>query len=65
MSVARSRVGYVSRLAVKDAPVVRAMRRLATQYPRFGDRRIRVFLEREGLNMSADRTYQLWRQQGL
>jgi putative transposase len=40
MSVARSRVSYVSRLAVKDAPVVRAMRRLATQYPRFGDRRI-------------------------
>ena len=65
MSVARSTWGYVSRLAIKDAPVVTAMRRLAAQYPRFGYRRIRVFLQREGLNLSANRTYRLWRQQGL
>lgn len=51
MSVARSTMDYVSRLAA--------------QYPRFGYRRIRVFLEREGLPLSADRTYRLWRQQGL
>lgn len=65
MSVARSTMDYVSRLAAKDAPAVTAMRRLAAQYPRFGYRRIRVFLEREGLPLSADRTYRLWRQQGL
>jgi putative transposase len=65
MSVARSTLGYCSRLTVKDAPVVNAMRRLAMQYPRFGYRRILVFLEREGFMMSPDRAYRLWRQYGL
>lgn len=40
LSVARSTLGYRSRLEVKDAPVVAAMRNLAVQYPRFGYRRI-------------------------
>ncbi len=65
LSVARSTLGYASRLTLKDAPVVVALRRLASQYPRFGYRRIRVFLEREGLNLSADRVHRLWRQHGL
>ena len=46
LSVARSTIGYQSRLAVRDAPVVSAMRRLAAQYPRYGYRRIRIFLPR-------------------
>jgi putative transposase len=46
LSVARSTLGYESRLAVKDAPVVVAMRELSAQYPRFGYRRIHVFLGR-------------------
>lgn len=65
LAVARSSLGYTSRLARKDAPVVTAMRRLAAQYPRFGYRRIQVFLAREGWTMSADRMYRLWRQNGL
>lgn len=65
LSVARSARGYVSRLTAKDAPVVGAMRRLGVQYPRFGYRRILVFLEREGFLMSPDRAYRLWRQNGL
>ncbi len=65
LSVARSTLGYASRLTLKDAPVVIALRRLASQYPRFGYRRIRVFLEREGFNLSADRVHRLWRQNGL
>ncbi len=65
LCVARSTLGYQSRLAVRDAPAVDAMRRLAAQYPRYGYRRIRIFLKREGHMMSTDRTHRLWRQAGL
>lgn len=65
LSVARSTLGHRSRLEVKDAPVVAAMRNLAVQYPRFGYRRIQVFLERQGHVMSTDRAHRLWRQAGL
>jgi putative transposase len=34
---------------------------LARQYPRYGYRRILVFLGRDGHRMSNDRTYRLWR----
>jgi putative transposase len=65
LSVARSTVGYQSRLTARDAPVITAMRDLAGQYPRFGYRRIQVFLKRAGHAMSADRAHRLWRQAGL
>ncbi len=65
LSVARSTLGYRPRLPTKDAPAVAAMRRLAALYPRFGYRRIQVFLEREGFIMSPDRMHRLWRQSGL
>jgi putative transposase len=57
--------GYQSRLIVADAPVLSAMRRLAAQYPRYGYRRIRIFLHREGHVMSSDRAHRLWRQAQL
>ena len=65
LSVARSALGYQSRLLVKDAPALAAMRELSARYPRFGYRRIRVFLERRGLAMSDERALRLWRQAGL
>ena len=65
LSVARSTVGYQPRLAVKDAPVIVAMRELAAQYPRYGYRRIQVFLARAGHVMSPDRVHRLWRQEAL
>lgn len=37
------------------------MRELAAQYPRYGYRRIQIFLERQGLRLSADRMHRLWR----
>jgi putative transposase len=58
-------VGYESALAKRDAPVIDAMRELSAQYPRFGYRRIQVFLARQGLVMSADRTYRIWKKAGL
>jgi putative transposase len=47
-------------LARKDAPAVAVMQELAAQYPRYGYRRIQVFLERRGHAMSPDRAYRLW-----
>lgn len=65
LSIARSTLGYVSQLAVRDAPAVAAMRTLAAQYPRYGYRKVRIFLARQGHAMSSERTYRLWRQAGL
>jgi putative transposase len=65
MSVAQSTLRYESRLIERDAPAVAAMRELAAQYPRYGYRRIQVFLARRGHLMSADRTHRLWRLHGL
>jgi len=65
LSVPRSTLGYVSRLIAKDASVLPAMRTLAGQYPRYGYRTIRIFLDRQGHVMSADRMHRLWRQAQL
>ena len=65
LSVARSTLGYQSRLQQRDAPALAVMRELAGQYPRYGYRKIRIFLARRGHPMSAERTYRLWRQTGL
>jgi putative transposase len=65
LNVARSTAKYESRLEARDAPVVAAMRELAAQYPRYGYRRIHVFLARRGHVMSTDRAHRLWRQHRL
>lgn len=65
LGVARSCIGCSSKKAVTDAPVLKSMRELAAQYPRYGYRRIQIFLGREGHPMSADRAYRLWRRAGL
>jgi transposase InsO family protein len=59
LSVARSTVGYQPRLPQRDAPAVAAMHELAAQYPRYGYRRIQVFLARRGHAMSTDRAHRL------
>jgi putative transposase len=63
--VSRSTLGYRSCLAEKDEPILARMRTLAAQYPRYGYRRIQIFLAREKLTMSPDRRYRLWRRAGL
>ena len=65
LQVARSTIGYESVLARHDAPVIAAMRELSAQYPRFGYRRIQMFLARRGLLMSADHAYRIWKKAGL
>jgi putative transposase len=60
-SVARSALSYQSKLAIKDAPALVAMRRLAREYPRFVYRRIAFLLRRESFPMRFDRAWRLWR----
>lgn len=65
LEVARSGLSYRSVRDERDAPTLEAMKRLAAQYPRYGYRRIRVFLRREGHSMSRHRAHRLWRLAGL
>jgi putative transposase len=65
IGMARSTLSYVLRQPAKDAPVIASMKRLSAQYPRYGYRRIRIFLGREGVAMSPSRAERLWRQAGL
>jgi putative transposase len=45
--------------------MIERMRDLSARYPRYGYRRIRIFLGRDGHRMSVGRTYRLWRAAGL
>lgn len=65
LGVPRSTLSYRLRRPVLDAPALAAMQRLSAQYPRYGYRRIRVFLRREGHAMGLNRARRLWRQAGL
>jgi putative transposase len=65
VGVARSTMGYERKMAAKDGPVITAMRDLSSQYPRYGYRRIHIFLARRGHEMSPDRAYRLWHLAGL
>jgi len=65
LKVARSALSYRSVRGERDGPVIEAMKRLAAQYPRYGYRRIRIFLRREGYVMSRHRAHRLWRIAGL
>jgi putative transposase len=65
MQVARSSLLYVPTLPQKNAPVMATMQRLSRQYPRYGSRRIRVFLGREGIEVGKEKCARLWSEQGL
>lgn len=65
IEIARSVLTYRAVRTSRDEPALEAMRRLAAQYPRYGYRRIRVFLRREGIGMSRHRAHRLWRLAGL
>jgi len=52
-------------MAVKDESIVAAMRQYSEQYPRYGARRIRIFLRRDGLILGRDRTARIWDGAGL
>jgi putative transposase len=45
--------------------VVEAMKKLSGIYPRFGSRRIRIFLQRDGIFAGKERCGRLWAKAGL
>ncbi len=65
LHVARSTLGYRSTKTMRDEPIRARMRELSAQYPRYGYRRVRIFLERAGWHLSPERTYRLWSRDGL
>lgn len=65
LGVARSALRYRSKMAERDATVMRRMVELAAQYPRCGYRRIAIFIGRDGHVMSFDRAFRLWRRAKL
>lgn len=65
IGVGRSALHYRSTKAEADAPVLARMTALAALYPRYGYRRIAIFLEREGHVMSFGRCHRLWSQAKL
>jgi len=65
VKVARSSLHYRSLKVERDAPVIRRMHELSALYPRYGYRRIRIFLGRDGHKMGPERTHRLWRQAKL
>jgi putative transposase len=64
-SVARSALTYQSRMTAKDAPALARMVELSAQYPRYGYRRIRIFLGRDGHQTGTGRAHRLWRKAKL
>ena len=65
LSVARSGLGYQCKMPAKDQPIAAAMRGYSEQYPRYGARRIRIFLRRDGLVLGRDRAARIWAKAGL
>jgi putative transposase len=65
LSTSRSSLHYESRLEARDKPLMVAMTDLAETYPRFGYRRINVFMERQGHFMGVDKAFRLWSKDGL
>ena len=65
LSISRSHLNYVHKMPAKDAPVIKLMKELSGQYPRFGFRRIRIFLARNGIPIGKERCSRLWADTGL
>lgn len=65
MNVSRSGLYYTLKMPMKNAAVIEAMQRLSGQYPRFGSRRIRIFLGRQGIQIGKERCARLWCEAGL
>lgn len=65
MKVHRSHLKYAPKQPHKDAFIIEKMKALSAQYPRFGARRIRVFLKKEGIYIGKEKCARLWAKSGL
>jgi putative transposase len=58
-------MSYTSKMLEKNVPVLAAMASLSAMYPRFGYRRVHIFLGRQGFKMGHGRVWRLWSQGGM
>lgn len=65
LKVARSGLVYKCKMPMKDAPIVHAMRSYSALYPRYGARRVRIFLRRDGITLGRDQAARIWAAAGL
>lgn len=65
LRVSRSTLGYQSRMERRDVPLMDRMKALALENNRYGYRRVRILLGREGISLSWARAHRLWRKAGL
>jgi len=65
LSVSRSSLGYQSKRACKDKPLLAWMKQLALEHPRYGYRRIWALLRRAGELCNHKRVHRLWKLHGL
>ena len=65
LSVARSSMGYVSRLGARDRPLERQLRQFVERYPRRGYRQAWRWLRRKGQRVNRKRVYRVWCRAGL
>jgi putative transposase len=63
--VARSALGYTSRMKKKDAELGDKLRQIARTHTRYGYRRATALIKQEGVVINPKRVYRLWRKQGL
>ncbi len=62
---ARSSQRYVRQTAAEEQRLVKRLRELSRQHPRYGYRRITALLQQEGGRVNRKRVRRLWRQEGL
>lgn len=65
LNISRTSLYYSLKMPTKDAPVIDAMKQLSGTYPRFGYRRIQIFLQRDGFDVGKERCGRLWAKAGL
>ena len=65
LGVPRSSQRYVGAERGREEELLLRIRALAREHPRYGYRRIRALLKREGWSINLKRVHRLWRREGL
>lgn len=65
MGLPRSSQRYQPKVVEREAPLTQRITELATQYGRYGYRRITALLHGEGWNVNHKRVERIWRREGL
>jgi len=65
LGVARSTIRYIPQPREDESALTAAVTRLASQYGRYGYRRVHALLRAEGWQVSHSRVLRIWRREGL